>query len=398
MNCDEAKPFIFRYVNGTLGPAGIRCLKEHLRKCKECKKAFYSAKAIHKALSSPESVKSQEGPYDPKNQPINSHADDARVDLSFLNIPKENDKDDEVDLSFLKDSEAEQHGIDGEEDFIAFDPDADAELESYADVDEIIEGEDSDADIDGMIEDMEVETSPDKAKPDVASDIEKALDFVLIEPEIEDAPDENDEAYLTQIFDMGIRPGEFEEISPDLGDADPPVKGRSNMPFLILLLMVILGAGIYGLYTQRETEIVQKLLLHVPFIGNLLPPQDRDIGGVIVVKSEVKSRFVENYESEKLLVITGQVRNETAVPRKLVKIRANIYANGGIVAKETAYCGNLLTDSDLSHTAPAIIKDRLSTPAASKSIEPGEGAKFMIVFFEVPDNMEEFTLEITGSL
>ena len=69
---------------------------------------------------------------------------------------------------------------------------------------------------------------------------------------------------------------------------------------------------------------------------------------------------------------------------------------------ETVFCGNIISDIDLANAEQAIIQERLQNRSGdngtNEKVAPGDAIPFMIVFSNLPDNLEEFTLEVKASV
>jgi hypothetical protein len=66
-----------------------------------------------------------------------------------------------------------------------------------------------------------------------------------------------------------------------------------------------------------------------------------------------------------------------------------------------AYCGNMLSDSDLSGLDMETINRRLSNREgdanANVNVQPGGRVPFTVVFNNLPDNIDEMTVEVVAS-
>ena len=66
------------------------------------------------------------------------------------------------------------------------------------------------------------------------------------------------------------------------------------------------------------------------------------------------------------------------------------------------FCGNVLSDIELSNLEVAVIKKRLSNRLGDNQsnmrVKPGQELPFMIVFANLPRNLEEFAIEAEGSV
>ena len=116
----------------------------------------------------------------------------------------------------------------------------------------------------------------------------------------------------------------------------------------------------------------------------------------------VNGKFVENTQAGQIFVITGRVKNDYSHNRSFIKITGNIFIKNNVAVKtETVFCGNFLADDELANLDLGAIKTRLMNRMGDKksnfSVKPGQIIPFMIVFSNMPDNLEEFSIEVTES-
>jgi predicted Zn finger-like uncharacterized protein len=100
---------------------------------------------------------------------------------------------------------------------------------------------------------------------------------------------------------------------------------------------------------------------------------------------EIRQRSVANLLAGNLRVIEGIAVNQSSAPLARIRVRLVISdAFDAILGEKIAYCGNLLTDAELSTLAEAEIQRELSTPQGSdvsnERIAPNGQIPFMIVF------------------
>ena len=101
-------------------------------------------------------------------------------------------------------------------------------------------------------------------------------------------------------------------------------------------------------------------------------------------------------------MISGQVKNEYPESRDAISITGKLFTQGKVEARsETVFCGNVLSDTELADLELEAIMQRLAKPfgggGANRAVKPGASLPFMVVFGNLPDNLEEFTLEVAGS-
>lgn len=176
-----------------------------------------------------------------------------------------------------------------------------------------------------------------------------------------------------------------------------PVKRGISKTLIFLLIIAILGGGGAATY-----YLLQKNGIDIPFFSDYLKPKVQDPGNLKLTTYDINSRFVENANVGKLFVITGQVKNGYAENRGMITLEGKIYSTGKVVVnQEQVYAGNVMSDLELANLEwdriRARLSNRLGDNRSNVKIEPGASIPFMVVFSGLPDDLEEFTIEVTGS-
>ena len=87
---------------------------------------------------------------------------------------------------------------------------------------------------------------------------------------------------------------------------------------------------------------------------------------------DINSRFVENGTVGRLFVITGKIKNGYSDVRSFVKINGKLYSKGKFLEKtQMVFCGNLLTNAELTTLDMAAINQRLSQPGGRQPFKHG---------------------------
>lgn len=182
---------------------------------------------------------------------------------------------------------------------------------------------------------------------------------------------------------------------------------RVRPGFIVLLILCVLVGGTYwGLYFAAQKGIEFPVLkdLNLPFLSHLLPPSYNDQGHHKIVTLDINSQFIDNVTAGRLFVITGKVRNDYPEPRGLIRAEGHLFTKGAKPAKtESVFCGNIISDLDLSRMEIADIHRQLGNrfgggQKANLKILPAQSIPFMIVFDQLPEDLEEFTIEVVGSI
>ena len=192
---------------------------------------------------------------------------------------------------------------------------------------------------------------------------------------------------------------EIVDVQPVVATVKPAVKKRISKPLIVLLILVLLGGGCYSIYV-----LLDFINIEIPFVSNYFKPQISDPAGNLKIDTlDVDSAFVKNAKAGKLFAITGKIKNGYSDARSYIRVTGKLYTKGKIlVQKETIFCGNVLSDIELSNLELSAIKKRLSNRLGDNKsnirVKPGQELPFMIVFSNLPTNLEEFAIEAEGSI
>ena len=325
--------------------------------------------------------------------------------------PKKEEKEELIkaqdELDFGLDEEDEQ------EDFFKADETQDIELEFGV-------GEEEDE------EDQEEKEEPPPVKPEV----KKA------------AKAEEDDIEAT--YDMGIQLDELrkkqaaakmrgvkveEETAPPVktkiakkGRPIPFEKKKKNTPALAALLIIILVAGVpialtnMGIKIPYVSDFISGLDIkipfadkiqqaNIPFISDLVKSGEQDVQGIskiIILEPTINGYYVENASAGVVFVISGQVRNDYDQLRNFISVKGQIYSKGKAnIETKTVFAGNTLSEQELSSFNSAVIDKKLKNKYGDKKsnfkLNKGKAIPFMIVFMKVPDGLEGYDVEVTGS-
>jgi pilus assembly protein FimV len=166
---------------------------------------------------------------------------------------------------------------------------------------------------------------------------------------------------------------------------------------VFLLILAILGGGGYGTYYMLNQNGID-----IPFLSDYLKPKVQDPGNLKMTTYDINSKFVDNASVGKLFVVSGKVKNGYAESRGMITLEGKIFSTGKVpVHSEKVYCGNVMSDLELANLEWDKIKERLinrlGDNRSNVKIEPGKSIPFMVVFSGLPEDLEEFTIEVTGS-
>ncbi|MCU0602224.1 MAG: DUF3426 domain-containing protein [Desulfobacterales bacterium] len=145
--------------------------------------------------------------------------------------------------------------------------------------------------------------------------------------------------------------------------------------------------------------------LEIPFLGKIFQSEPEDTAGNLKIApapESVTAEFVDNAGAGRLCVVKGQVRNAYDHPRSFIRVTAKLYDKNKAVAKTaTVYAGNVLARPELAGQDLAAISARLKNKNGANNlnvgVKPGAAIPFMVVFDGLPDNLDEYSVEVAGS-
>jgi pilus assembly protein FimV len=173
------------------------------------------------------------------------------------------------------------------------------------------------------------------------------------------------------------------------------------------VLLVVVGAG--ALFAARFLGIDVPYLdrlkgVKIPYVSDLLGPKLEDAGNlkIAIDEKDVIGRFVTNGKLGTLYVVSGQVKNDYDDPRGSIRVTGKIYSKGRkLELEKTVLAGNVLSESELSEIDQTGIDQKLQNRSGEErknlTVKKGETLPFMIVFSNLPNNPDEYTIEVAGS-
>ena len=166
---------------------------------------------------------------------------------------------------------------------------------------------------------------------------------------------------------------------------------------ILLLLVALLFLHHKGIFNMPYLDRVP-----LPFLSEQTTGGGSDLGNLKIKTSNVNSRFMNSEKAGRLFVVTGTVKNEYSDPRSHIKVSGSLYTRDKTLADTaTAYCGNVIADLELTQMTPAAIRTRLGNQSGdnntNENVKAGEERPFMVIFFELPESLDEFTVTVLES-
>ncbi len=113
----------------------------------------------------------------------------------------------------------------------------------------------------------------------------------------------------------------------------------------------------------------------------------------------VRQYFVSNEKVGQIFVIEGKAVNRFEKPKELIKLKAVLYdAKGEKVKSKEFFCGNSVSLFQLQVSTQKELESSLTARVGvltnNTFIKPGKSTPFMVAFYNPPEEVQEFGLEV----
>lgn len=220
-----------------------------------------------------------------------------------------------------------------------------------------------------------------------------------------------EESEMGDIFDKAFEEAlqeDIEEDSEEMDETQPLVEDETSpvtrekkswgllLIFLIFLLILISSAISVYLFAPGLLP------------GNLsgINPVDEsvtaDTGNRRLDISDLSSNFIPTDQMGQVYVIKGKIINNYPSSRSHILIKGSIEdENKKAVDQKLVYAGNIYTENELKGMTREEIEKGMSNKAGKNNsnlnVLPQFSVPFMIVFYDLPDNISEFLVETISS-
>jgi predicted Zn finger-like uncharacterized protein len=180
-------------------------------------------------------------------------------------------------------------------------------------------------------------------------------------------------------------------------------KKRSGMggPVMLLILLFILVAGAYIASMTLGYKIPYLSDVKIPILEKYFKKEIPQKAAPKPIPNEgsVNGRFISNDTAGELFIITGKIENPSTIPYSYLQVMGTLITKGKVKAKSlTTFCGNIISEEVLKTGNILDITKQLATREGAHNsnvnVKPGGFVPFMIVFSDLPDNLENFTVEV----
>jgi predicted Zn finger-like uncharacterized protein len=215
-----------------------------------------------------------------------------------------------------------------------------------------------------------------------------------------DQPDEDALIYIdVEEGEEGFIPDTYQQEESVEPSPVSPRKRRSSswktLLFVVPLLLVV-GAGIYygmgsSLFTGATTT------------KTTVPPKEPATPTVTIMDS-LQAFYLENMHAGQVLVIEGEVLNESNKPVSFVLIEGKLYGPNEKVAQiRRCYSGNSLTRKEISNLKITDIEERMMNREGKNlknvRIPPAGKVPFVLVFHSLPEinSLSNYSVDVVSS-
>lgn len=178
-----------------------------------------------------------------------------------------------------------------------------------------------------------------------------------------------------------------------------PIKTRKSITIILLLTIMTLTA--YSVCIFYGIKIPYISTVKVPYLSDFLAPEPPAPEPVNLApdKQSVNGRFVTNSTAGTLFVITGKVTNTSNVTLSKIKVKGTLITRDKVKAKtKIVPCGNLISEEQLKNAEMSqinlLLAGETGNNLSNTNIQPGRSIPFMIVFSDLPENLENFTVNM----
>lgn len=253
-------------------------------------------------------------------------------------------------------------------------------------------------DLAAMLEEKKLGTPQPAARDD------DGLSALLDDPKPKSGPkssvDEEMLADLEGAFQQPLTGSSVEDSFASGKDAPEKTKKSGKAGVVVGLVVLLLACALGGVYFLKPGLL--GLGPAAPGTQAAAPDAAPREGAAQIALENVRQYFVPNEKEGQLFIIEGKAVNRFPEARELIRIKASLFDNQGTeVAAQEFMCGNVVSLYQLQVSTRADIEAALTAKVGiltnNTNIQPGASVPFMAVFFQTPDSVEEFGLEVIQS-
>ncbi len=247
---------------------------------------------------------------------------------------------------------------------------------------------------------------PDNSDPPVTETGNRGEQFdFLVNSDRQDDPqpslfeeDENDYGSDDDDYSIGTPPPDYSHDGFDdeeIGSDD--VTNTSQIkPLLFFLVLVVAGYGMLAWTLRTEPDWARSLMKQVPILGTEI--RANRLGREIVL-DDLRGRYERTKEGKVVFLVTGNARNEHDQSVSGIRVELQLRNEGGsTVARQLTTCGNAMRADlvrDLTQEQVQILRGWGTRPPQEATVTPGASCPIVGIFIDVPDDVAEFSGQVT---
>lgn len=194
-----------------------------------------------------------------------------------------------------------------------------------------------------------------------------------------------------------------EKIKLSLEEPTIDKKSSKNIKNIIIaLVVIILISGTVGYFYPLISKKIP-FLSHKKGLKQISTNATKIESVKKIDLKDIKQYVVDNERIGKILVIEGRAVNRFDKPKELIKIKATLYDSKGTpLAQKTILCGNKLSLFQLQSWTKDHLEKELNSKVGvlmkNTNLQPGMGVDFMVLFYNPPENVSEYGLEVIQAM
>lgn len=127
-----------------------------------------------------------------------------------------------------------------------------------------------------------------------------------------------------------------------------------------------------------------------------------DVGNRRLDIIDIDGSFFSNSKIGQLYIIKGKIENNYPQSRSYILMKCTIEdSERSPIVRKLFYAGNTFTEQELKDISIKEIEDSLKNKSGRNNsnidIAPDESVPFMVVFYNLPDNISEYVVETVSS-
>ncbi len=190
---------------------------------------------------------------------------------------------------------------------------------------------------------------------------------------------------------------------PRLGEGVSPspilARDRRRSPLFWVVLVAAFGTAIFTGYNIYEHPDKALTFLNPANLRVLWQKRQMEAK---FGKEALKGYYLDLSGASRAFVVRGEVANRSPEPQSLIQVRVELFGpDGASLASKEAYCGNVVTDREITSLSEQTVEERLQNQVgqglSNVDIAPGAKVPFTVVFARPPENVEKYNVTVAAS-